>query len=132
MLRNTLRCHKISLFSQKSKITYADVGISYRDVMEGGQMWRLASAPLSHISLIHLLFNMSALWNMAFVESLPTTLDSCLSSSSRMPIRKNSAPQLQITTGNNSIAYLRISLLLLILSGCISLLMYHMLIQKFR
>ena len=117
---------------QKSKITYADVGISYSDVIDGGQMWRLASAPLSHISLIHLLFNMSALWNMAFVESLPAALDSCLGPSARIPMTKDSVTQLQMPAGNNSIAYLRISLLLLILSGLISLLMYHVLIHNFR
>ncbi|GJP46139.1 hypothetical protein CLOM_g5462 [Closterium sp. NIES-68] len=55
---------------QKRAISYPDVGISYDAVVSQRQFWRLASAPLSHISLLHLLFNVSALWSMGGIETL--------------------------------------------------------------
>ncbi|CAI6011833.1 unnamed protein product [Closterium sp. NIES-65] len=63
-------CSFIWFQIQKRAISYPDVGISYDAVVSHRQFWRLASAPLSHISLLHLLFNVSALWSMGGIETL--------------------------------------------------------------
>ncbi|CAI5485575.1 unnamed protein product [Closterium sp. Naga37s-1] len=63
-------CSFIWFQIQKRAIRYPDVGISYDAVVSHRQFWRLASAPLSHISLLHLLFNVSALWSMGGIETL--------------------------------------------------------------
>ncbi|CAI5495495.1 unnamed protein product [Closterium sp. Naga37s-1] len=63
-------CSFIWFQIQKRAISYPDVGISYDAVVSHRQFWRLASAPLSHISLLHLLFNVSALWSMGAIETI--------------------------------------------------------------
>ena len=45
--------------------------MSLERVVEQHQYWRLASAQLSHIDLLHLLFNLSALWSVGLVETAP-------------------------------------------------------------
>lgn len=98
-----LACSTIWLYIQKRGVGYGDVGISYDAVAAEGQHWRLASAAMSHISFLHLVFNMSALWGLGGAEA-----------------------------ALGPVAYLRNTLLLLLLSGLLALAMYHVLIVRFR
>eukprot|EP00899_Mesostigma_viride_P018663 jgi/Mesvir1/26799/Mv20566-RA.1 len=59
-------------FLKKGNIGYADVGLSYERFVTDGQYWRAVTASLSHISLLHLLFNMSSLWGLGVIETAGT------------------------------------------------------------
>ena len=43
----------------------------YAKAVGGGQYWRCITASVSHLSLLHLLFNMSSLWSLGVVEQMP-------------------------------------------------------------
>lgn len=45
-----------------------DVGLSYSAVVEHREYWRGGAAQLAHVDLIHLAFNLSALWSIGIVE----------------------------------------------------------------
>lgn len=45
-----------------------DVGLSFAAVVEHRELWRCAVAQLAHVDLIHLAFNLSALWSIGIVE----------------------------------------------------------------
>lgn len=45
-----------------------DVGLSYSAVVEHREVWRCFVAQLAHVDLIHLAFNLSALWSIGIVE----------------------------------------------------------------
>ena len=62
-------CSAIWFYIQKKNIGYPQVGLSYETAMEG-QHWRIITSAFSHISVIHLVFNMSALWSLGIVEQL--------------------------------------------------------------
>ncbi|KAL5729995.1 RHOMBOID-like protein 13 [Ranunculus cassubicifolius] len=62
-------CSAIWYYIQKKNIGYANVGLSYDTAMEGHH-WRIITSAFSHISVIHLVFNMSALWSLGVVERL--------------------------------------------------------------
>lgn len=82
------------------------MGLSYEAAIEG-QHWRIITSAFSHISVLHLVFNMSALWSLGVVEQLG-----------------------HIGLGVDF--YLQYTLILLILSGVLVLIAYHVLIQKFK
>ncbi|EEE55804.1 hypothetical protein OsJ_04394 [Oryza sativa Japonica Group] len=100
-------CSLIWFFIQKRNIGYGDVGLSYEAAMEGGQYWRIITSAFSHISVVHLVFNMSALWSLGVVEQLG-----------------------QIGLGVEY--YLHYTLVLVVLSGLLVLGFYHVMIQKFK
>lgn len=100
-------CTSIWLYIQKHGIGYSDVGISYEAVIESGQYWRVVTAAFSHISFIHLMFNMSALWSLGVIES-------------------------PLHTGLGWRHYLKYTVLLVFLSGALVLGIYHVLLQRFR
>ena len=56
-------CSMIWFYIQKKNIGYSHVGLSYETALEGHH-WRIITSAFSHISVIHLVFNMSALWSM--------------------------------------------------------------------
>ncbi|CAH9122417.1 unnamed protein product [Cuscuta epithymum] len=99
-------CSAIWLYIQKKNIGYSHVGLSYETALEGHH-WRIITSAFSHISVLHLVFNMSALWSLGVVEKL----------------------------GNLGLGveyYLHYTLVLVILSGILVLGMYHVLIQRFK
>lgn len=100
-------CTAVWLYIQKHGIGYSDVGISYEAVVESGQYWRVVTAAFSHISFIHLMFNMSALWSLGIIEN---------------PVHA----QLGVRQ------YLKYTVLLVFLSGALVLGMYHVLSHRFR
>ncbi|KAI3947969.1 hypothetical protein MKW92_042351 [Papaver armeniacum] len=69
--------------------------------------WRIITSAFSHISVIHLVFNMSALWSLGVVESLDLM-------------------------GMGVEFYLHYTLVLVVLSGGLVLGTYNVLIQKFK
>ena len=56
------------LYIQKRAYSYSDVGMSYQTVAIEKQYWRCVTATMAHISLLHLLFNVSSLWSMSGAE----------------------------------------------------------------
>lgn len=100
-------CSAIWFFIQKKNIGYANVGLSYETTIEGNQHWRIITSAFSHISVLHLIFNMSALWSIGVVEQLGDM-------------------------GLGIEFYLQYTLVLLVLSGLLVLGAYHVLVQKFK
>ncbi|CAI9113711.1 OLC1v1014364C1 [Oldenlandia corymbosa var. corymbosa] len=94
----------IWFYIQKKGIGYPQVGLSYETVMEG-QYWRIITSAFSHISVLHLVFNVSALWSLGVVEQLQHM-------------------------GLGVKFYLHYTLVLVILSGLLVIGMYHVLIQR--
>ncbi|KAJ8639386.1 hypothetical protein MRB53_016080 [Persea americana] len=99
-------CSAIWFYIQKKNIGYAQVGVSY-DTAVDGHYWRMITSAFSHISVLHLVFNMSALWSLGVVEQLGHI-------------------------GLGVEFYLQYTLVLVVLSGALVLGAYHVLIQKFR
>jgi len=58
----------VYLFLTARHIGYEDVGLSYEQVVQHGELHRLWTAQLSHIDLLHLLLNVSALWSVGVAE----------------------------------------------------------------
>ncbi|KAJ3678182.1 hypothetical protein LUZ60_001985 [Juncus effusus] len=102
-----LLCSAIWFYIQKKSISYSDVGLSYESALEGRQYWRLITSSFSHISVIHLVFNMSALWSLGIIERL-RDLDLGVE------------------------VYLQYTLVLVVLSGLLVLAFYHLLINRFK
>lgn len=99
-------CSAIWFYIQKKNIGYTHVGLSYETAIEGHH-WRIITSAFSHISILHLVFNMSALWSLGVVEQL----------------------------GNMGLGvefYLHYTLMLVVLSGVLVLWAYHVLVQKFK
>jgi len=60
-------CSVIWFYIQKKNIGYSHVGLSYETAIEGHH-WRIITSGFSHISILHLVFNMSAFWSLGVVE----------------------------------------------------------------
>ncbi|XP_010258529.1 PREDICTED: RHOMBOID-like protein 13 [Nelumbo nucifera] len=99
-------CSAIWFYIQKKGIGYAHVGLSHETAIEG-HYWRIITSAFSHISVLHLVFNMSALWSLGVVEQLGHM-------------------------GLGVKFYLHYTLILVVLSGVLVLGIYHILIQKFK
>lgn len=99
-------CSAIWFYIQKKNIGYSHVGLSYETAIEGHH-WRIITSAFSHISILHLVFNMSALWSLGVVEQLGHV-------------------------GLGVEYYLQYTLVLVVLSGVLVLGMYHILIQRFK
>ncbi|XP_068664808.1 RHOMBOID-like protein 13 [Aristolochia californica] len=99
-------CCAIWFYIQKKNIAYAHVGLSYETIVQG-HLWRIITSAFTHISVLHLVFNMSALWSLGVIEQL-----------SHM--------------GLGVAFYLDYTLILVVLSGLLVLGIYHILIQKFK
>jgi membrane associated rhomboid family serine protease len=100
-------CSAIWLLAQKRGLGYADLGVSYDSVVSGGQHWRLLTSSLTHISFLHLMFNMSSLWSLGIIETLANL-------------------------GLGIRYYLHNTLVLLLLSSLLVLGLYHILIHQFK
>ncbi|GAA0151007.1 serine protease [Lithospermum erythrorhizon] len=99
-------CSAIWFYIQKKNIGYGHVGLSYEKSLEGHH-WRIITSAFSHVSILHLVFNMSALWSLGVVEQLKHM-------------------------GLGVEYYLQYTLVLIVLSGLLVLGMYHVLIQRFK
>ena len=60
-------CIGVYLWLAHKNLGYESVGISYRS-FTSGEYWRSLTASLSHIDLLQLVFNMSSLWSLRFLE----------------------------------------------------------------
>lgn len=80
--------------------------MSYETAIEG-QYWKIINYAFSHKSLIHLVFNMSALWSLGVVEKL-------------------------VHVGLGVEYYLHYILVLVVVLRMLVLEMYHLLIQRFK
>ena len=100
-------CSAIWIYIQKKNLGYDSVGMSYESVVVERQHWRLISSTFSHISILHLVFNMNALWSLGVVEQLSNV-------------------------GLGIEYYIQYTLVLIILSGFLVLAIYHLLIHRFK
>lgn len=63
-------CTSVWYYLQSKGLGYDEVGMSYAKVVGQRQYWRCVTASFSHVSLLHLLFNMSSLWSLGAVEQM--------------------------------------------------------------
>ncbi|KAJ4896193.1 RHOMBOID-like protein 13 [Raphanus sativus] len=99
-------CSLIWFLIQKKSIGYPQVGLSYETAVQG-HYWRMITSAFSHISVLHLVFNMSALWSLGVVEQLGHL-------------------------GLGTAYYLHYTLVLVVFSGVLVIGMYHLLIGRFK
>jgi len=88
------------LVIKASNVSVERIGFSYDSVVGNGEWWRVITSSFTHFSLIHLLFNFTSMWKLRSLE---------------------------LVVG--SMAYVRDSMMLLILSSLIHLLIIHIAIR---
>eukprot|EP00245_Coleochaete_scutata_P006412 TRINITY_DN20837_c0_g1_i1.p1 TRINITY_DN20837_c0_g1~~TRINITY_DN20837_c0_g1_i1.p1 ORF type:complete len:268 (+),score=22.68 TRINITY_DN20837_c0_g1_i1:371-1174(+) len=98
-------CTGLWVYIQNKGVGYGDVGVSYENIVVEKQYWRVITACFSHISFLHLVFNMSSLWSLGVVEKLPDL---------------------------GSVYYLKHTLVLVIASEVLCVAIYHVLIHRYR
>lgn len=91
---------------------------THESAFEKGQLWRIFSGPWMHVSVYHLLFNIACLWSLRFVEY----------SSSDFSSHK---PDL-LVLGQGSWFVLRYSLVMLLVSGILTMGMVHIMLWRFQ
>lgn len=99
-------CSGLWFYIQKKNIGYFQIGLNYETAILGHHS-RIITSAFSHISILHLVFNMSALWSLGVVEQLGHF-------------------------GLGVQYYLQCTLGFVIWSGMLVLGMYHVLIQQFK
>lgn len=52
------------------RLGYVDCGFNYDQVVGHHQYWRLLTSVVSHIDIIHLLFNTATVWSLGYAETL--------------------------------------------------------------
>lgn len=52
------------------RLGYVDCGFNYDQVVGHQQYWRLLTSTVSHIDIVHLLFNVTGLWSLGYAELL--------------------------------------------------------------
>jgi membrane associated rhomboid family serine protease len=63
-------CCVVWWYLNSKGLGYEEVGVSYKKAVKERQLWRCVTASFSHVSLMHLLFNMSSLWSLGVVEQM--------------------------------------------------------------
>eukprot|EP00727_Mastigamoeba_balamuthi_P003615 m51a1_g13250 hypothetical protein (258) ;mRNA; f:294-1719 len=63
-------CVGIWLTAKNYNLNYEHLGFSVQTCWNNGEYWRVFSASMTHIDLLHLAFNMSSLWSLRFLETL--------------------------------------------------------------
>ena len=58
----------VYLYITSHGIGYADVGLNYDQAVQKLELWRVLTAQVSHVELLHLLFNLSTLWSLGVIE----------------------------------------------------------------
>eukprot|EP00741_Cyanophora_paradoxa_P021684 tig00000241_g20930.t1 len=94
-------CSGIWLWGRTCGLDYDHAGLNYERILQG-HWWRMVSSAMTHISFLHLVFNMSSIWSLGFVEQY-----------------------------YGFYAYLVFSLALLFGSSLVTLLVYHVLVVTF-
>lgn len=61
-------CTLFWIYISHKRLGYEQLGMSYNSVVLDGEYWRLLVSQISHVELLHLVFNMSSLWSLGFVE----------------------------------------------------------------
>ena len=49
--------------------SHTDVGLTYDRCLHHRELWRIVTSQLSHIDLLHLIFNASSTWSMRSAEA---------------------------------------------------------------
>jgi len=63
-----LICVGVFVYIWQNKLGFEDVGVSYTKCIRRKEYWRIWIASLSHIQFIHLVFNITSMWNLRFLE----------------------------------------------------------------
>jgi membrane associated rhomboid family serine protease len=58
----------VYLYITSHGIGYAEVGLNYDLAVQKLELWRIVTAQISHVELLHLLFNLSTLWSLGIIE----------------------------------------------------------------
>ena len=58
----------IFVYLNSKNIDYPHVGYSYQKVVVENEWWRCISASFSHLSIMHIAFNLYSLWSLGFIE----------------------------------------------------------------
>ncbi|KAK9811012.1 hypothetical protein WJX73_006286 [Symbiochloris irregularis] len=59
----------IFILIRSRNLQYSDVGLSYERFTQQRELYRVVSSQLSHIELLHLLFNVSSTWSLRTAEA---------------------------------------------------------------
>jgi len=112
-------CAAITWYLHARGLGYDDVGMSYAAVVREKKYHRCVTASLSHVSVLHLLFNMSTLWSCGVVEA-----------AGGRGVMSDAESAAGYPWG--SAWYARLSLLMLLGTCGIVLATYHVLLTRFR
>lgn len=63
----------VYLYITSHEIGYAEVGLNYDLAVQKLELWRILTAQVSHVELLHLLFNLSTLWSLGVIEESNTS-----------------------------------------------------------
>eukprot|EP00976_Prorocentrum_cordatum_P112653 1195571-Prorocentrum_minimum.AAC.4 len=100
-------CTCVWVYLNGHSVGYEHVGFSYHAVVHNGEYWRCISATFSHISILHLIFNMTSLWSLGVVEGMAAQ-------------------------GLGEIVYLKYTLVLIVMPLVLVLAIYHALIRFWK
>jgi membrane associated rhomboid family serine protease len=96
-------CSGLWLRIKQKEYDYPDVAASYNTIVHSHQYWRLLVSQFAHIDLLHLLFNMASLWSLGIIEQI-----------------------------HGSAFYLRMTLVMLVITAALELAAYHVLIKVLK
>jgi len=98
-------CSTMWMLITQRRWGYDTLGTSYQKVIIDSEYWRTIVSQFSHIDFMHLVMNMSSLWSLGFVETMPRL---------------------------GKMYYIKVTLLLLVFSKVVTLGLYYCLIKVLR
>ncbi|ETO19678.1 rhomboid domain-containing protein [Reticulomyxa filosa] len=63
-----LVCGALWFYLWKYKVPFEQIAFNYNRITKNQEYWRMLTSSFCHIKLLHLMFNMSSLWNIAVME----------------------------------------------------------------
>lgn len=66
-------CSALWLYMWSRRTPFADVAYQYDKCVKEGQWWRVVTSSVSHLNVMHIVFNMASLWQLGALEQSITT-----------------------------------------------------------